>query len=239
MWPHLFSATFTAKTDNTLRRNAVIMPLYTITLPLIFIVGYTAISVAPGLANGDMALLTIVRQTYPSWFLGVIGAAGALTAMVPAAVLILAAAALFAKNFYREMIKPDMTDDQVASFAKKLVIVITAVALYFAIFSSTTLVNLLLLGYAGVTQFLPGVVFGLYWKRVTLPGVFVGMTCGIATLAYLILGKMDPFMGINAGFVGLCINFVLTIGVSLITKAEPFRFDEAPAESKAAAGIAK
>jgi solute:Na+ symporter, SSS family len=239
MWPHLFSATFTATSDNTLRRNAVIMPLYTVTLPLIFIVGYTAILVSPGLQNGDMALLTVVRQSYPSWFLGVIGAAGALTAMVPAAVLILAAATLFAKNFYREMISPKMTDDQVASFAKKLVIVIISIALYFAIFSSTTLVNLLLLGYAGVTQFLPGVVFGLYWKRITLPGVFVGMVCGIATLSYLILGKMDPFMGINAGFVGLCVNFVLTVGVSLLTKAEPFRFDEAPAAPTSAAGAAK
>ena len=105
--------------------------------------------------------------------------------------------------------------------------------------SSTTLVNLLLLGYAGVTQFLPGVVFGLYWKRVTLSGVFVGMASGIAIVAYLILGKMDPFMGINAGFVGLCVNFALTVVVSLITKAEPFRFDDARVSSKSAGGAAK
>jgi len=239
MWPHLFSATFTAKNDNTLRRNAVIMPLYTVTLPLIFIVGFTALLVAPGLKNGDMALLTVVQKSYSAWFLGLIGAAGALTAMVPAAVLILAAATLFAKNFYRSIIKPDMTDDQVAGLAKKLVVVITATALIFAIYFPTTLVELLLLGYAGVTQFLPGVVFGLYWRRVTLPGVFVGMVAGIATLAYLILGKMDPFMGINAGFVGLCVNFVLTVGISLITKAEPFRLDDEPVVSGAAAGGAK
>lgn len=132
-----------------------------------------------------------------------------------------------------------MTDDQVASFAKKLVIVIISVALYFAIISSTTLVNLLLLGYAGVTQFLPGVVFGLYWKRVTLSGVFAGMASGIAIVAHLILGKMDPFIGINAGFVGLCVNFVLTVVVSLITKTEPFRFDDVPVASKTAGGAAK
>jgi SSS family solute:Na+ symporter len=239
MWPHLFSATFTAKSDNTLRRNAVIMPLYTVTLPLIFIVGFTALLVSPGLKNGDLALLTVVQKSYSAWFLGLIGAAGALTAMVPAAVLILAAATLFAKNFYRAIIKPDMTDDQVASLAKKLVVVITATALIFAIYFPTTLVELLLLGYAGVTQFLPGVVFGLYWRRVTLTGVFVGMVAGIATLAYLILGKMDPFMGINAGFVGLCVNFVLTVGISLITKAEPFRLDDEPVVSGVAAGAAK
>ncbi len=238
MWPHLFSAAFTAKNDNTLRRNAVIMPLYTITMPLIFFVGFTAILVVPGLAKGDLALLTIVRQSYPAWFLGIIGAAGALTAMVPAAILILAAATLFAKNFYREMISPAMTDDQVAKLARALVIVITLIALYFAIYSSTTLVNLLLLGYAGVTQFLPGVVFGLYWGRVTKAGVFTGLATGIALVAYLVLSKQDPFLGFNAGFIALCVNFVLTVIVSLKTPAEANRFQQDPVSTAQVEGSA-
>jgi SSS family solute:Na+ symporter len=148
--------------------------------------------------------------------------------MVPAAILILAAATLFAKNFYREMISPGMTDDQVAKLARALVIVITLIALYFAIYSSTTLVNLLLLGYAGVTQFLPGVVFGLYWGRVTKAGVFTGLVTGIALVAYLVLSKQDPFMGFNAGFIALCVNFVLAVIVSLMTRAEANRFQQDP-----------
>ena len=229
MWPHLFSATFTAKNNNIIRRNAIIMPLYTITMPLIFLVGFTAIMVVPGLSNGDLALLTIVRKSYPAWFMGIIGAAGALTAMVPAAILILAAATLFAKNFYREMFAPNMTDAQVEKLARVMVIVITLIALYFAIYSSTTLVNLLLLGYAGVTQFLPGVLFGLYWSRVTKKGVFTGLVAGIAMVAYLVLTKQDPFFGINAGFIALCVNFAVTVIVSLSTQSEPNRFDEEPA----------
>lgn len=238
MWPHLFSATFTAKNDNTLRKNAVIMPLYTITMPLIFFVGFTAILVVPGLANGDLALLTIVRQSYSPWVLGIIGAAGALTAMVPAAILILAAATLFAKNFYREIFAPHWTDDQVGRLARVLVIAITLIALYFAIYSSTTLVNLLLLGYAGVTQFLPGVTFGLYWRRVTKAGVFTGLVTGIGVVAFLVLTKQDPFYGINAGFLALCVNFVLTICVSLMTPPEPNRFNEEAVSTDQAKGSA-
>lgn len=226
MWPHLFSATFTAKSSDTLKRNAVIMPLYSITMPLIFFVGFTAILVVPGLANGDLALLTLVRQSYPAWFLGLMGAAGALTAMVPAAILILASATLFAKNFYRPIISPDMTDNQVAKLAKILVVVITLVSLYFAIYSSSTLVALLLLGYAGVTQFFPGVVLGLYWHRVTTTGVFAGMITGIGIVAYLVLNKMDPFLGLNAGFVALCVNAIVTVGVSLVTPVKTNFFDD-------------
>lgn len=226
MWPHLFGATFTAKSGNTLRRNAVIMPLYTISLPLIFFVGFASILVIPGLSNGDMSLLTIVQKTYPAWFLGVIGGAGAITAMVPAAILTLTAATLFAKNFYRPIFAPAMTDDQVARMAKVLVLVISAITLYFAIYSSTTLVNLLLLGYSGVTQFFPGVVYGLYWRRVTMAGVFTGMVVGVAIVAYLMLNKMDPFMGLHAGFFALCVNFVVTTVVSLLTPVRPNPFEE-------------
>ena len=226
MWPQAFGSSFTAKSGNILRRNAVIMPLYGITLPLVFFVGFAAILVVPGLSNGDLSLLTVVRKTFPAWFLGVIGGAGALTAMVPAAIQILTAATLFAKNLYRPIFAPDMTDQQVARLARTMVLVITAVALYFAIYSSTTLVSLLLLGYAGVTQFFPGVVLGLYSRRVTMAGVLSGMVVGVATVAFLMLSKRDPFIGLNAGFIALCLNFAVTGAISLLRPIEVSGFEE-------------
>jgi solute:Na+ symporter, SSS family len=219
MWPHAFGATFTAKSGDTLRRNAVVMPLYTITLAFILFVGFTAVLVVPGLPDGDLALLTIVRQSFPAWFLGVIGGAGALTAMVPASILILTAATLFAKNLCRPILAPSMTDEEVAKLARVMVVVLSAISLYLAVHSSTTLVSLLLLGYAGVTQFFPGVVLGLYWKRVTMQGVFAGMIAGEATVAYLVLTKQDPFFGWSAGFVALCLNFLITAILSLLAPA--------------------
>ena len=230
MWPHGFGSVFTAKSGDTLRRNAVIMPLYGITLPLLLFVGFTAILVMPGLKNGDLALLTLVRQTFPAWFLGVIGGAGALTAMVPAAILILTAATLFAKNFVRLLFRPAMHDDEVAKLAKVMVVVITGVALYFAIRSSTTLVQLLLLAYAGIAQFFPGVALGLFWRRVTMKGAFAGLIVGVGTTAFLLLSEHDPFFGLNAGFVALCLNFAVTVGVSVLTPAQRSGFDEEPIE---------
>src|SRR5580704_4199272 len=219
MWPHAFGAAFTAKTGDTLRRNAVVMPLYTITLAFIFFVGFTAVLVVPGLPNGDLSLLTIVRKSFPPWFLGVVGGAGALTAMVPASIFILTAATLFAKNLYRPIFAPAMTDDQVAKLARGVVVALAIVSLCLAIFTSTTLVGLLLIGYAGVTQFFPGVVLGLFWKRVTTSAVFAGMVAGVATTIYLMLTHRDPLLGWSAGFVALCLNFVITLVVSVLTPA--------------------
>ena len=226
MWPHTFGSVFSAKSGDTLRRNAIIMPLYTLTLPLLFFVGYTAILVIPGLKNGDLALLTMVRQTFPAWFLGVVGGAGALTAMVPTAILILTAATLFAKNFFRLLFRPSMKDDEVAKLAKVMVVVVTGIALYFAMHSSTTLVALLLLAYAGIAQFFPGVVLGLFWKRVTVTGVFAGLVVGVGITAFLLLSKHDPFLGLNPGFFALCINFVITLGVSVVSPVQASGFEE-------------
>ena len=219
MWPHAFAAAFTAKSGDTLRRNAVVMPLYTITLAFIFFVGFTAVLVVPGLPNGDLSLLTIVRKSFPPWFLGIIGGAGALTAMVPAAIFLLTAATLFAKNLFRPLLAPSMTDDQVAQLARATVVVLGLISLLLAIYRSTTLVSLLLTGYAGVTQFFPGLVLGLYWKRITTSGVLAGMVAGVATVIFLILSHRDPLFGWSAGFVALCLNFFITMLVSRLTPA--------------------
>jgi SSS family solute:Na+ symporter len=217
MWPHSFSATFTAKSADTLRRNAVVMPLYTLTLTFIFFAGFTAVLIVPGLPNGDLSLLTAVRRSFPAWFLGVVGGAGALTAMAPAAIFTLTAATLFAKNIYRPLFAPTMTDDQVARLARAMVVVLSGISLYLAVYSSTTLVSMLLLGYGGVTQFFPGVVLGLYWRRVSMSAVFAGLVTGVACLMFLYFTNRDPFHGFNAGFVALCLNFIIVATLSLLT----------------------
>jgi SSS family solute:Na+ symporter len=219
MWPHAFAACFTAKSADTLRRNAVVMPLYTLTLAFILFAGFATVLVLPGLANGDLALLTVVRHTFAPWFLGIVGGAGALTAMVPASIFILTAATLFAKNLYRPLFAPGMSDDQVAKLARGTVVMLGLISLMPAIFSSTTLVSLLLTGYAGVTQFFPGVVLGLYWKRVTTAAVFAGLVAGVASAVFLMLSHRDPLFGVSAGFLALCLNFLIVAAVSLLTPA--------------------
>lgn len=220
MWPHMFGATFTAKSADTLRRNAVVMPIYTLTLALIFFAGFAVVLIVPHVQNGDLALLTVLRRTFPPWFLGVIGGAGALTAMVPAAILLLTAATLFAKNLYRPLFAPAMSDDGVARLARAMVVLLGATSLGLAIRGSSTLVSLLLTGYAMVTQCFPGVVLGLYWRRVTGAGVFIGMMVGVATAVILMSIHLDPVFGLNAGFVALCINLVVTVTASLATPAK-------------------
>jgi len=218
MWPHVFGSAFSAKSAKIIKRNAIIMPFYQIPILLIFMVGFTALLTIPGLKDGDMAFMALVNKTYPLWFVGFVGAAGAVTAMVPAAILVLFASTLVARNIIQAGFNPEMSEEKVMTLSRFMVIVIMTFALVFAIFFPNELVPLLIFGYDGVVQLFPGVVLGLFWKRVSRTGVFCGLIAGVSVLLILILGKNDPFLGLNAGFVGFMVNAFVTVLVSLKTK---------------------
>jgi SSS family solute:Na+ symporter len=219
MWPHTFSTAFSARSAKILRRNAIVTPLYTMSLVFILIAGFATLLIEPGLKNGDMSLLALARKTFSPWFLGVIGGAGALTAMVPAGIILLTASTLFAKNVIRPLANIQ-NDEQVARLAKATVLFLAAISFILATHSSTTLVALLLLGYAGISQLFPGVLLGLFWPRVTKPGVIIGLITGLAISGTLLLSGHDPFYGFNAGFFALFVNTTVVILVSLASKQQ-------------------
>ena len=220
-WPHFYAALFTAKDGDTVRRNAILMPLYVIPLALIMFAGTAALLVVPGLKNGDLALLAVVREVFPPWVLGVIGGAGALTAMVPASIHILTASTLFTKNVYRPYFAPDMSEARTALLARFLVFAVAALALYLALHSSATLVGLLMLAYSGVGQFAPGLILGIYCPRINAAGVLAGLAAGLGVTGVLVFAHLDPWHGLNAGFVGLAANLPVTVLVSRLTPARP------------------
>lgn len=221
MWPHVFGSAFSAKSAETIKRNAIIMPFYQIPILLVFFVGFAALLVLPGLANGDTAFLALVQKQYPAWFLGFVGAAGALTAMVPASVLVLFASTLIAKNIYRTAFAPSAGEERVIKLSRLMVFVVMVLALVSTFFLRKELVYLLIFGYDGVSQFFPGVVLGLFWKRASGRGVAAGILAGVGTVVGLIVSGRDPFLGVNAGFVGLLANAAVTVAVSLATKPRP------------------
>jgi SSS family solute:Na+ symporter len=221
MWPHVFGSAFSAKSERIIRRNAIIMPFYQLPVVLVIMVGFTAFLVLPGLKNPDTAFLVLVQKSFPPWFLGFVGAAGAVTAMVPASILVLFASTLLAKNVYRPVFDPAASDERVMRLSRIMVVVVAAAALVLALFFPNALVDLLLIGYDGVSQFFPGVVLGLFWKRTSRAGVFAGMAAGLVLVGILVFGKHDPFLGLNAGFAALAVNFALTVGISFLAKRRP------------------
>jgi SSS family solute:Na+ symporter len=138
--------------------------------------------------------------------------------MVAAAIQLLTGATLYAKNLFCPILAPGMSDRQIAKLAKIMVLLLTSGAVVLAIYSSMSLVSLWLLGSAGVAQLFPGVVLGLFSKRVTTAGVFAGLISGIAiALSLMLTGHDQTYYNLSPGFIALCFNFAVTGVVSLLT----------------------
>ncbi|MEH7308079.1 sodium:solute symporter family protein [Neobacillus drentensis] len=227
MWPHTFSTFFSAKNENVFKKNSIIMPLYTLMLPFVLIVGFTAVAHIPGLETGDLALLRLSIKTFDPWLVGLIGAAGLLTAIVPGSMLLMASSTMISKNILKVCI-PSMTEKKVVVTAKIIVPLLALVCVSFAIVGNSTIMTLLLMGYNLVTQLFPAMFVSLFkTKFFTKQGAIAGIIAGVLTVAYVTLsqvtiGKLFPelphfIQDLNIGFVALFINFITLIVVSFMT----------------------
>ena len=115
MYPHSITASLSAATRNTVRRNAAILPAYSFVLGLLALLGWVAIAAgtkpigADGKPNAQLVIPQLFEDAFPSWFAGVAFAAIAIGALVPAAIMSIAAANTFTRNIYKEWLKPDAT----------------------------------------------------------------------------------------------------------------------------------
>ena len=171
MYPHSVTAVLSGRTRNVIRRNAAILPTYSLMLGLLALLGFAAIyektSVfgQDGKANPQLAVPHLFDQIFPDWFAGVAFAAIAIGALVPAAIMSIAASNLFTRNIYREFIKPDASPANEARVAKIVSLVVKFGALLFVLgMDRQNAINLQLLGGVWILQTLLAIVAGLYTR---------------------------------------------------------------------------
>jgi SSS family solute:Na+ symporter len=255
LYPHSITGVLASRSRDVIKRNMSALPAYSLLLGLIALLGYMAIAakITPlaGRAAGSKDTNTVVPllfdKVFPSWFAGIAFAAVAIGALVPAAIMAIAAANLFTRNIYKEYLNPGATPANEATVSKITSLVVKAGALFFILLIDPQFsIDLQLIGGVIILQTLPAVAIGLYtgwlhrWGLVA--GWLAGMTTGLWML-YLIpnpatkhqhfgsssfpLSKwFDPTsIGLNAkttvyvGFVAVIVNILVAIIVTLICRA--------------------
>jgi SSS family solute:Na+ symporter len=230
MWPHTFGSVYTAKDERVLRKNAVIMPLYALILVFVFLAGFAAVLQVPGLrgAAADLSLLRIAKITFSPLTVGMLGAAGVLTALVPGSMLLVMSTTIIAQNIYRPMSRT-ADDRRVGLVARSAVPVVTLVAIWLTLRGGTAIVPLLLMGYSLVTQLMPAVLLSLWEQpRASAAGAFAGILAGELVVAYLTISGASlstllpaapqPVKDLNVGIVALVVNVLVLGAVSLVTR---------------------
>jgi SSS family solute:Na+ symporter len=180
MYPHTLTGIFAAKDADTIRKNAIFLPAYTVLLGLIALLGYMAYGAHLKVANNNDVVPALFATLFPSWFTGFAFAAIAIGALVPAAVMSIGAANLFTRNFWKAYVNPAVTPAGEAQVAKVASLLVKLGALLCILFLPTKFaLDLQLLGGVWILQTFPSVVFGLFSKRFGARALLAGWAVGI------------------------------------------------------------
>jgi SSS family solute:Na+ symporter len=241
LYPHAITGVMSSSSRDVIRRNAVILPAYSVALGLIALLGYMAVAAGvnamPAYAAGfksfgpNYAVPALFLKMFPSWFVGVAFAAIAIGALVPAAIMAIACANLFTRNIYKEYIDPTCPPARESQVAKLASLVVKLGALVFVIgLPMQYAIELQLLGGILIIQTLPAVLLGLYTRWLNPYALLIGWAAGIGSGAAMaaangfkisiyplhIFGLTVPCY---AALSSLILNLAVSVALSLVFNA--------------------
>ncbi|OXM74624.1 MULTISPECIES: monocarboxylate uptake permease MctP [Amycolatopsis] len=256
LYPHSLTGVLASRGRSVIKRNMIALPAYSLLLGLLALLGYVALTAgvkpitnaATGNPDSNTVVPVLFDTQFPSWFAGVAFAAIGIGALVPAAIMSIAAANLWTRNIYKEYLKRDATPAQEAKQAKLASLVVKFGAVAFILFIDPQFsIDLQLIGGVLILQTLPAVAIALYTRWLhrwgLIAGWIVGMVWGIIMLygipnpktgkahfggSALALDKLSifgwhPFSGsmiqIYPGFVALIANLVVAVIVTVIARS--------------------
>src|SRR5579859_522703 len=254
LYPHSITGILSASSGRAIRRNAALLPAYSFMLGLLALFGFFAIaagvSADPQFAAGfqefgnNFAVPALFLHSFPSWFVGIAFAAIGIGALVPAAIMSIAAANLYTRNIHREFINKNPTDRQEAQMAKWVSLIVKAGALVFILFVPTKYaIYLQLLGGIWIIQTLPAVMLGAYTRWFNDWALLVGWAVGIATgTAMAVAAHLSPTYPLAIGgfiFPGYSALYTVILNLVIVIVLTPifngFSAHRAQADQTAAA----
>ena len=203
LYPHSMTGVLSSSGRGVIRRNAAMLPAYSFLLALIALLGYMALAAGvdhdPAYAHGferygaNFAVPALFLRVFSPWFSGFAFAAIAIGALVPAAIMSIAASSLFTRNIYREYLRPGCHGREEATVAKVVSLVVKFGALAFIVLvPQKYAIQLQLLGGVWILQTFPAIVIGLYSRWLHRWGLLAGWATGMAIgtwMAYVLQFK--------------------------------------------------
>ncbi len=240
LYPHSLTAILSSSSPGAIRRNAALLPAYSLVLGLLALLGFMAVALHvgsdPAFADGfrqygnNFAVPALMLAVFPGWFAGVAFAAIAIGALVPSAIMSIACANIFSRTIYRGFLKPHATNAQESSVAKIASLVVKVGALVFIIFVPVPYaLQFQLLGGLWMIQVLPSVILGLYLRILSgwalLAGWAVGTGVGTwmaSTTSFKAAVFTLSFVGISfPGYIALwalAANVVVSLVLSVLLR---------------------
>jgi SSS family solute:Na+ symporter len=213
--PHLFQLCYAADSAETIQRNAIWQPLYSLSYLFIIALGLAALLAGIDAPDGDTnaVLPLFVAAHYPPWVTGVFAGTLCLLALVPGSVLLLTAGTIFARNIALPL-RPGLDERAQLRASRLAMLAFAGAAVWLATGASRSLVEIGLSAYAAIGMLAPGVFLAFLWPRAHATGVLAGIATGYATLLLpQATALWDGWLpGWDHGLVAMAVN-AATVGV--------------------------
>ena len=184
IYPHSITSMLSAKSRAVVERNMSLLPIYSLLLGFLALLGYAGLAAGIKVTNAQLVVPTLFGEIFPDWFAGVGYSAIVIGALVPAAIMAIGGANLFASNIFQQF-SPTRHPGQTA-LAKLVTLAICFVALLFVIFIKPQYaIGFQFLGGAWILQTFPAFVIGLYTNWFNPKALLLGWIAGIASGTYM------------------------------------------------------
>jgi solute:Na+ symporter, SSS family len=200
LYPHSVTGVLAARSRDTVKKNMAMLPAYSLMLGFLALLGYMAITakIAPvkgsnGKPDANTIVPVLFDNQFPSWFAGIAFGAIAIGALVPAAIMSIAAANTFTRDIYKPYIRPNASHREEAQVGKIVSLVVKFGALLVILFVDVQFaLDFQLIGGIIIIQILPAVVFGLYTRWFHRWALLIGWAVGIATSIWMLWYVPNP-----------------------------------------------
>ncbi|WP_321930972.1 monocarboxylate uptake permease MctP [Paraburkholderia guartelaensis] len=238
LYPHSMTATLSASSDHVIRRNMALLPAYSLLLAFVALLGVMALAAGvgtmPEYANQfrqygpNFVVFALFLHYFPSWFVGIAFAAIGIGALVPAAIMSIAAANLFTRNVWRPYLAPHCNGARETRVAKQVSLFVKFGALGFVLLVPVQFaIQLQLLGGVWITQTLPAIVLGLFVPAVRARTLIAGWLAGLVTGTWMVAEnnfKTATYtiqagahaMPVYAAVIALIVNLVTVLASSFL-----------------------
>ncbi|NNM60317.1 MAG: sodium/proline symporter PutP [Legionellales bacterium] len=224
--PHILVRFMAAKEPNQLRRSTWICMIWmTMSLMgavLTGIVGRWYFSAQP-LANPESVFLSLAQELFNPWIAGVLLAAVLSAVMSTIAAQLLASSSSLAEDVYFRFFVKDKSAKQGLLTNRTAVLLIAAVALFFARSPNSTVLALVSYAWAGLgASFGPLMLCSLFWSRTTRNGGIAGIVVGgLTVIIWKQLAFLGGIFGLYEIFPAFFFGLLAIIIVSLIDNPPP------------------
>ncbi|MFD2176156.1 sodium/proline symporter PutP [Veronia pacifica] len=221
--PHIlarFKATRSNKDIGTARRIAVTWTaLSMFGAMLIGLVGILYVDGHPGtvLEDSEKIFMVLVNAAFHPVIAGILLAAILAAIMSTADSQLLVSSSALAEDFYKQVFRPDATNEQVVMMGRIAVVALSLVALALAMNPDSTVLGLVSYAWAGFgAAFGPALLLSLFWKEMNRNGALAGiLTGGITVVVWKQLtGGIFDLYEIVPGFILATLAVVI---VSMLT----------------------